>query len=92
MSINPYVYSNFSSVNYYESNVTRRLNGMRRGPGANAITSQLTSTTVVQDKGFKLLNTDFQYRYHMSIATGLLPLRPLIQCHSIKLKPLLQTQ
>ena len=72
-SINPYVYSNFSSVNYYESNVTRRLNGMRRGPGANAITSQLTSTTVVQDKGFKLLNTDFSiplsYEYSHWLAT-----------------------
>lgn len=72
-SINPYVYSNFSSVNYCESNVTRRLNGMRRGPGANAITSQLTSTTVVQDKGFKLLNTDFSiplsYEYSHWLAT-----------------------
>ena len=51
--------SNFSSVNYYESNVTRRLNGLKRPPGSNAIASQLTSNTVVQDKGFKLLNTDF---------------------------------
>ena len=58
-SINPYLYCNFSTVNYYESNVTRRLNrprGPRAGP---AIGPQLTSTTVVQNKGFKLLNTDF---------------------------------
>jgi len=58
-SINPYIYSNFSTVNYYESNVTRRLNGLKRPPGSNAVASQLTSSTVVQDKGFKLLNTDF---------------------------------
>ena len=32
-SINPYLYCNFSTVNYYESNVTRRLNGPR-GPRA----------------------------------------------------------
>lgn len=58
-SINPYVYSNFSSVNYYESNVSRRLNGPRGPRGGQATGSQLTSSTVVQNKGFKLLNTDF---------------------------------
>jgi len=58
-SINPYVYSNFSSVNYYESNVSRRLNGPRGPRGGQATGTQLTSSTVVQNKGFKLLNTDF---------------------------------
>ena len=58
-SINPYLYCNFSTVNYYESNVTRRLNGPRGPRGGQAIGPQLTSTTVVQNKGFKLLNTDF---------------------------------
>ena len=58
-SINPYLYCNFSTVNYYESNVTRRLNGPRGPRAGPAIGPQLTSTTVVQNKGFKLLNTDF---------------------------------
>lgn len=58
-SINPYLYCNVSTVNYYESNVSRRLNGPRGPKGGQAIGSQLTSSTVVQDKGFKLLNTDF---------------------------------
>ena len=58
-SINPYLYCNFSTVNYYESNVTRRLNGPRGSRAGPAIGPQLTSTTVVQNKGFKLLNTDF---------------------------------
>lgn len=58
-SINPYLYCNFSTVNYYESNVTRRLNGPRGPRAGPAIVPQLTSTTVVQNKGFKLLNTDF---------------------------------
>jgi len=58
-SINPYLYCNFSTVNYYESNVTRRLNGPRGPRGGQAIGPQLTSSTVVQDKGFKFLNTDF---------------------------------
>lgn len=58
-SINPYLYCNFSTVNYYESNVTRRLNGPRGPRAGQAIGPQLTSTTVVQNKGFKLLNTDF---------------------------------
>ena len=57
-SINPYIYYNFSTVNYYESNVTRRLNGPRRQPGSNVVGPQVYSNTVVQDKGFKLLNTD----------------------------------
>lgn len=57
-SINPYLYLNFSSVNYYESNVSRRLNAPRRQTGINAFGPQLNSITVVQDKGFKLLNTD----------------------------------
>ena len=58
-SINPYLYCNFSTVNYYESNVTRRLNGPRGPRAGQAIGPQLTSITVVQNKGFKLLNTDF---------------------------------
>jgi hypothetical protein len=58
-SINPYLYCNFSTVNYYESNVTRRLNGPRGPRAGPAIGPQLTSITVVQNKGFKLLNTDF---------------------------------
>ena len=58
-SINPYLYCNFSTVNYYESNVTRRLNGPRGPRAGPAIGPQLTSSTVVQNKGFKLLNTDF---------------------------------
>ena len=58
-SINPYLYCNFSTVNYYESNVTRRLNGPRGPRAGPAIGPQLTSTTVVQNKGFKFLNTDF---------------------------------
>jgi hypothetical protein len=58
-SINPYIYCNLSTVNYYESNVTRRLNGLRGPKGGQVIGSQITSSTVVQNKGFKLLNTDF---------------------------------
>ena len=58
-SINPYLYCNFSTVNYYESNVTRRLNGPRGPRAGPAIGPQQTSITVVQNKGFKLLNTDF---------------------------------
>ena len=72
-SINPYLYCNFSTVNYYESNVTRRLNGPRGPRAGPAIGPQLTSTTVVQDKGFKLLNTDFSiplsYEYSHWLAT-----------------------
>ncbi|MGI9137472.1 MAG: hypothetical protein ACR2IM_00380, partial [Sediminibacterium sp.] len=58
-SINPYFYCNFSSVNYYESNVTRRLNGQKRLSNINTIGPQLSSNTIVENKGFKLLNTDF---------------------------------
>lgn len=58
-SINPYLYCNLSTVNYYESNVSRRLNGPRGPKAGQAIGSQITSSTVVQNKGFKLLNTDF---------------------------------
>ncbi len=58
-SINPYLYCNISTVNYYESNVSRRLNGPRGPKGGQAIGSQITSSTVVQDNGFKILNTDF---------------------------------
>lgn len=57
-SINPYMYCNFSTVNYYESNVSRRLGGLRRQPGTIAVGPQISSNTILQDKGFKLLNTD----------------------------------
>ena len=58
-NINPYVYCNFSTVNYYESNVVRGLNRIKRPPGKNPVGPQLSSKTEVQNKGFKLLNTDF---------------------------------
>lgn len=57
-SINPYVFLNFSTVNYYESNVSRRLNSPKRQAGTFAIGPQFNSITIVQDKSFKLLNSD----------------------------------
>lgn len=58
-NVNPYLYCNFSSVNYYESNVIRNLNRLKRPPGKNVILPQIARKTEVQNKGFKLLSTDF---------------------------------
>ena len=58
-NLNPYLYCNFSTVNYYESNVIRNLNRSRRPPGKNVVVPKIASITEVQNKGFKLLNTDF---------------------------------
>ena len=58
-NLNPFLYCNFSTVNYYESTVIRNLNRPRRPPGKNPIGPQISSKTEVQNKGFKLLNTDF---------------------------------
>lgn len=61
-SISPYVYCNFSTVNYYESSISRRLNG-KKGPlggalGGGALGTTIQNNTVVQNKGLKFLNTD----------------------------------
>ena len=60
LSINPYIYSTFSSLNYYESSVTRRLNGPNGPKGNKGIAAAvIQNNTTLIDKGFKLLNLDF---------------------------------
>jgi hypothetical protein len=75
-NINPYVSCNFSTVNYYESNVVRGLNRVKRPPGKNPVAPQLSSKTEVQNKGFKLLNTDFLIPFSYEGAHWLFTLTP----------------
>jgi hypothetical protein len=60
-NIIPGVYGNFSSLNYYESEVNRRLNAVK-GPKsklANLNLSSITSTTTVNKPGFTFLDMEF---------------------------------
>jgi hypothetical protein len=75
-SLNPYLYCNFSTVNYYESNVIRNLNRSRRPPGKNVVIPKIASITEVQNKGFKLLNTDFSIPLSYESAHWLFTLTP----------------
>ena len=75
-SLNPYLYCNFSTVNYYESNVIRNLNRSRRPPGKNVVVPKIASITEVQNKGFKLLNTDFSIPLSYEGAHWLFTLTP----------------
>ena len=62
LSINPYLYSTFSTLNYYESNITRRLNGpngAKGNKGSNTNAPIIQNSTTLLDKGLKLLNIDF---------------------------------
>jgi len=59
LSITPGLYGSFSSLNFYESTVNRRLNTIRN-PKINQPTAigTLQSTTTVDNKGFKFLDME----------------------------------
>jgi hypothetical protein len=59
LSVTPAIYSSFSSLNFYESTISRRLNGIRNPKIKQPPTAgTLQSTTTVNQKGFKLLSLE----------------------------------
>jgi len=59
LSITPGIYSSFSSLNFYESTISRRLNGMKNPQIKQPINAgTLQSTTTVDQKGFKFLDME----------------------------------
>ena len=58
-SITPGIYGSFSSLNFYESTVSRRLNAIKGPKLKQPInTGTLQSTTFVNNKGFKFLDVE----------------------------------
>jgi len=59
-NITPGVYGNFSSINYYESEVNRSLNALKgpKGKLANTNVSSINSTTTVNKPGFTFLDIE----------------------------------
>jgi hypothetical protein len=59
LSITPGIYSSFSSLNFYESTISRRLNGMKNPQIKQPINAGiLQSNTTVDQKGFKFLDME----------------------------------
>lgn len=59
-SITPGLYSSFSSLNYYESTINRRLNPLKNPKIIQVpIVGTLQSSTTVDQKGFKFLDMEF---------------------------------
>ena len=62
LSITPGLYGSFSSLNFYESTVNRRLNAIRNPKIKQAPASgTLQSTTTVDNKGFKFLDMEIAF-------------------------------
>ena len=62
LSITPGLYGSFSSLNFYESTVNRRLNTFRNPKIKQAPASgTLQSTTTVDNKGFKFLDMEIAF-------------------------------
>ena len=62
LSITPGMYGSFSSLNFYESTVNRRLNTFRNPKIKQAPASgTLQSTTTVDNKGFKFLDMEITF-------------------------------
>ncbi len=55
--ITPGIYSVFSSLNYYESTLTRRLNALKNQKN-NPAAANVQSATTITDKGIKLLDME----------------------------------
>jgi hypothetical protein len=62
LSITPGLYGSFSSLNFYESTVNRRINAIRNPKIKQAPASgTLQSTTTVDNKGFKFLDMEIAF-------------------------------
>ena len=62
LSITPGIYSSFSSLNFYESTISRRLNGMKNPQIKQPINAgTLQTTTTVDKKGFKFLDMEITF-------------------------------
>lgn len=66
--ISPSIYSVFSTLNYYESVFTRKLNAQKGIKNTPAPTANIQSVTTLLDKGFKLL--DMECSLPISYQTG----------------------
>ena len=62
LTITPGLYSSFSSLNFYESTINRRLNNIKNPKIKQlASTGTLQSTTTVDNKGFKFLDIELSF-------------------------------
>jgi hypothetical protein len=62
LTITPSIYSSFSSLNFYESTISRRLNGIKSPKIKQApTTGSLQSATTVDQKGFKFLDIELSF-------------------------------
>jgi len=62
LTITPSIYSSFSSLNFYEFTVSRRLNGIKNPKIKQApTTGSLQSATTVDQKGFKFLDIELSF-------------------------------
>lgn len=62
LTFTPGIYSSFSSLNFYESTINRRLNGIRNSKIKQPLTTgSIISNTTVDQNGFKFLDAEFSF-------------------------------
>ena len=64
LTITPSIYGSFSSLNFYESTINRRLPGLKNPRIQNQTLGSILSSTTVDNKGFKFL--DVELSFHIS--------------------------
>ena len=67
ISITPSLYGSFSSLNFYESSVNRRLPGFKNTKIQNALNGTLQTNTTVDEKGFKFLDVELSLPISLDI-------------------------
>ena len=61
LTITPSIYGSFSSLNFYESTINRRLPGLKKPRIQNQPLGSILSSTTVDNKGFKFLDVELSF-------------------------------
>jgi len=61
LTITPSIYGSFSSLNFYESTINRRLPGLKNPRIQNQTLGSILSSTTVDNKGFKFLDVELSF-------------------------------
>lgn len=61
LTITPSIYGSFSSLNFYESTINRRLPGLKNPRIQNQPLGSILSSTTVDNKGFKFLDVELSF-------------------------------
>ncbi len=78
LSITPSIYGSFSSLNFYESTINRRIRGLNNPKIQNPAIGTLQSTTTLDNKGFKFLAVELSFPISYDIHKWNISLTPTL--------------